>query len=76
MDVKEYAVIVHLKGGVGFDMFIKEENAEIALNHVQGLLFAQDGWVQLNSANGAKHRVRADAVVHLEVQPRGEDYHV
>lgn len=67
METKEYRVMVGLRHGFGFDILVREENAELALNKVQGMLYSEDGWTQLDSANGDKHRVRAGEVTHLAI---------
>lgn len=50
---------------------VKEENADLALNKVQGMLNFKDEWIHLDDAHGNKYRIKSNQISYLRllVQP-------
>ena len=51
---------------------VKEENADLALNKVQGMLNFKDEWIHLDDAQGNKYRIKSNQISYLRllVQPK------
>lgn len=72
MKLNEYIVEIVMNGQ--FNMIVisvKEENAELALNKVQGMLNFKDEWIHLDDAHGNKYRIKSNQISYLRllVQP-------
>ncbi|NCB66919.1 MAG: hypothetical protein EOM48_12250 [Bacilli bacterium] len=68
MKLNEYIVNLSLQNGFVVSVKVKEENAELALNKVQGTLFVKDGWIQIEDILDSKFRVRPDAILYISIQ--------
>lgn len=72
MKLNEY--IVEVVTNHQFNMIVisvKEENADLALNKVQGMLNFKDEWIHLDDAHGNKYRIKSNQISYLRllVQP-------
>ena len=67
MKLNNYIVNIHIVGNYCISIKIREENAELALNKVQGMLNVKDGWIHLDDDFGAKHRIKNESITHLSV---------
>ena len=72
MKLNEY--IVEVVTNHQFNMIVisvKEENADLALNKVQGMLPVKDEWIHLDDAHGNKYRIKSNQISYLRliVQP-------
>ena len=73
MRLNEY--IVEVVTNHQFNMIVisvKEENADLALNKVQGMLHVKDEWIHLDDAQGNKYRIKSNQISYLRllVQPK------
>ena len=72
MKLNEY--IVEVVTNHQFNMIVisvKEENADLALNKVQGMLNFKDEWIHLDDSQGNKYRIKSNQISYLRliVQP-------
>jgi len=69
MKWNEYIVEIYLASSYNniIPIAVKEENAELALNKVQGMLHNIDGWIHLEDNLGAKYRIKNEQVAYLRV---------
>ena len=72
MKLNEY--IVEVVTNHQFNMIVisvKEENADLALNKVQGMLNFKDEWIHLDDSQGNKYRIKSNQICYLRllVQP-------
>ena len=72
MKLNEYIVEVVMNHQ--FNMIVisvKEENADLALNKVQGMLNFKDEWIHLDDSQGNKYRIKSNQISYLRllVQP-------
>ena len=72
MKLNEY--IVEVVTNHHFNMIVisvKEENADLALNKVQGMLNFKDEWIHLDDSQGNKYRIKSNQISYLRliVQP-------
>lgn len=72
MKLNEY--IVEVVTNHQFNMIVisvKEENADLALNKVQGMLNFKDEWIHLDDSRGNKYRIKSNQISYLRllVQP-------
>ena len=73
MRLNEY--IVEVVTNHQFNMIVisvKEENADLALNKVQGMLNFKDEWIHLDDSQGNKYRIKSNQISYLRllVQPK------
>lgn len=73
MKLNEY--IVEVVTNHQFNMIVisvKEENADLALNKVQGMLNFKDEWIHLDDSQGNKYRIKSNQISYLRllVQPK------
>ena len=72
MKLNEY--IVEVVTNHQFNMIVisvKEENADLALNKVQGMINFKDEWIHLDDSQGNKYRIKSNQISYLRliVQP-------
>ena len=73
MKLNEY--IVEVVTNHQFNMIVisvKEENADLALNKVQGMINFKDEWIHLDDSQGNKYRIKSNQISYLRllVQPK------
>ena len=72
MRLNEYIVEIVMQQQYGMIVIsVKEENADLALNKVQGMLNFRDEWIHLDDAHGNKYRIKSNQISYLRllVQP-------
>ena len=69
MMINEYIVEINLNSSYNniIPIAVREENSELALNKVQGMLNVKDGWIHLEDISGAKYRVKNEYITYLRV---------
>lgn len=74
MRIGEYIVEIQLSTGFNnvIQIAVKEENSELALNKVQGMLNVKDGWIHLEDNFGTKYRIKNEHVSYLRILPNQE----
>lgn len=69
MKLNDYIVEIYLASSYNniIPIAVKEENSELALNKVQGMLNVKDGWIHLEDSLGSKYRIKNEQVAYLKV---------
>lgn len=71
MNSKDYIVEVHMNHMNWICVKVREENADLALNKVQGMIYNVDGWIHLDDDLHNKYRVKSESISHLLVREMG-----
>lgn len=73
MKLNDYIVEIQMQANYGFiTLIIKEENADLALNKVQGMLNFKNEWIHLDDAHGNKYRIKSDQIGYIRVMSNSE----